>query len=152
MADQPSERLSPLQHADTGPASRIGILTGSDGSLGVSVMLLDVAGLAAVEARSVTELQALVRGGGVAAVVMDPELGDGWPVDVAEQAAGAMGEQVPVVLLCRHAHDAHVIQQRVSSTTVAVLVSGQFHADQLKSIIKGAIAVHRARSGSITLS
>ena len=152
MTHQPMARSRAHQGAGAEPATRVGILTGGDGSLGTAALLLEVAGLATVEARSVTELQALVRDSGIAAVVVDPELGDGWAVETAETVAAAIGGRLPVMLLCRHAHDAQVIQQRVAGPAISVLLHEELTAEQLATIIKGAIAAQGVRPKAVAPS
>ena len=95
------------------------------------------------------DLLALVRDGDFAAVVVDPDLGQGWAVTTAEQIVSSVSGLVPVVLVCRHDHDAQVIQQRLAGPTVIAMLAEQLTAEQLAAAVAGAIAAHAERSRAI---
>ena len=99
MPERPPSMLHPPEDAGTAHAIRIATLVGADGSLGTTALLLEVPSLDTVEAPSVSELLSLVRRGGITAVVIDPDLGQGWTVDTAQQVVTGVGELVPVTLL-----------------------------------------------------
>ncbi len=134
-------------NSDAGVAAslRVTALVGADRSLGTAALLLEAPGLSVSEAASLWELLELARGGSVAAIVADPEQGEGWTVDVAEQIVIQAQGVVPVTLICRHAADAQLIEQRVNRQEVSVLLHEGLTAQQLGSIVAGAVAMHRAR-------
>src|SRR4051794_22014592 len=98
MPERPLGMPQPYPDAGTTPATRIATLVGADGALGATALLLEVPGLDIVEASSVAELLSLVRAGGIAAVVVDPDLGQVWTVDTAQQVVTGVGDLAPVTL------------------------------------------------------
>lgn len=145
MPKAPFKSLQTPGDAAATPLLRLGALKGTDGSLGTAALLLEVAGVTAVEAMSVPDLVDLARSGGVAAVVVDPELGDGWPIDTAEQIATALRDNAPVIVVCGNSHDAKILEQRIGGSGVYVLQHSGLTAQQLIDIVKGAVAAHSTR-------
>lgn len=134
-------------YAGAMPKPHIGILINADGALGIAAMLIDAADLTTIEAESVLALTGLAQSGSVDAVVLDPELGDGWPIDIAEQVAVAVRGIRPLIVVCRQAHDAQLIKGRTAGNSVFVLHDAGLTPEKLIAVVKGAIATHQARSG-----
>src|SRR5690349_3056279 len=62
---------------------------------GLAGLLAGVAGVSARPARTLDELVALVETGAADAAVVDPDLPEGWPADVAEAVAERLAGRVP---------------------------------------------------------
>jgi len=108
---------------------------------GLAPLLGRAAGLAVRAARTLDELVALAEAGAADAAVVDPELGEGWPTDVAEAALRRLGGRVPLVLACRSPLDAAVLEARVSGReAVVVLVRDRLGADGLAAVLLGEAA------------
>lgn len=145
MPKTPVNSLQTPGDAAAAPLLRLGALKGADGSLGTAALLLEVAGVTTVEVVSVPALVDLARNGSIAAVVIDPELGDGWPIDTAEQIATALRDNAPVIVVCGNSHDAEILEQRIGRSGACVLQHAGLTAQQLVDIVKGAVAAHSTR-------
>ena len=124
---------------------RVVVLANVDGSLGAATMLLEVPGISITEVRTAKELVQLVRGGGIAAAVLDPELGGGWPVDTAEQVVNGIQDLVPLILVCRCTADAVLLASRTSRSGATVLRAEALTWVRLDAVVKGTVAAHDAR-------
>ena len=107
---------------------------------GLAPLLGRAAGLAVRAARTLDELVALAEAGAADAAVVDPELGEGWPTDVAEAALRRLGGRVPLVLACRSAADAAVLEARLGEPGAVVLVRDRLGADGLAAVLLGEAA------------
>jgi hypothetical protein len=144
----------PNRHPDVeagGPAvAQVGVLTGDSGTMGAAALLLGRADLTLRTADSVDGLLEVVRGGAVQAVVVDPEVGGGWPVDVADRLAVELRAAVPLILVCGIAHDATLIEQRINRADVRVLLREHLTPEQLAVVVRGAIAGYRGPSAIVS--
>lgn len=127
---------------------RVVVLADAEGSLGAASMLLEVPGISITEVRTAKQLVQLVRGGGIAAAVLDPELGEGWPADTAEQVVNGIQDLVPLILVCRCAADASLLASRNARFGVTVLQADALTSVRLDAVVKGAVAAHDARPTS----
>src|SRR3954468_20057901 len=78
-----------------GAALRVAVLEPPRPAPGLAALLAGRAGLAAAAVRSVAALAALVRAGRADAALVDPELDEGWPAEVAARVADALAGAVP---------------------------------------------------------
>ena len=127
------------------PLARVVALTDKAGALGCADPVLHIAGFAVTRAGSLTDLLQMARSGAVDVVLADPELGDGWSVDVADRLARELHAAAPVVLVCRTRVDAETIEARIARPGVHVLLDEHLTPDGLGQTLTGAIATYRAR-------
>ena len=146
MSDRSGLALQASENPGASAPIRVGTLVGSDGSLGTSDVLLAAPGLSLSETMSFSDVPRLARSGAVAAIIADPEQGGGWPIDTAEQIVSGARDLVPVILICRQAHDAALIEQRFGGPGVDVLLHGALTGQKLAEIVSGAAAAYAARA------
>lgn len=140
----PSDAVN--QDAERSGRGRVALLVAADGRLGMASELRGVHGLELVTAATTGDLVAMVLAGAAEAVALDPELGEGWPVDTAEQVTRSLRASVPVVIVCRSQEDAEQIEHRVGGGgTTSVVLGDRSSGHGLAASVKGLIAVHRAR-------
>jgi hypothetical protein len=106
-----------------------------------------LAGADRVSMRSVAtldELARLVEAGAADAAIVDPELGDDWPTDVGRRAAERLHGRVPLVLVCRSARDAAVLEDRVEGYSAVVLLRDRLAASDLAAVLVGEVTRRQA--------
>ena len=146
MSDHVTKQpLAPPGEANASPPLRVAMLIGPQGAAGAAELLRQTPGIQIVEASSLWVLLELVRGGTVAAVVADPEQGEGWPVSAAEKIVSQVQDHVPVVLVCRDGGDVRLLEQRIGGAGVRVALLAALDPQLLSAIVSGVIAAHRTR-------
>jgi hypothetical protein len=125
--------------------------------LSVAVLEADEGGLAELlagqsevmvrSANSVSDLVILVAAGAFDAILIAPELPDGWPTSVATEVADKLAAALPVVVVCRSSLDLQAISRAVAGRAT-VLSRGALDREGLMAIIAGEVAKHRAGPGS----
>lgn len=126
-----------------GALLRVATLLGPERSLGTAVLLSNAPGVSVCEATSLWALLELVRGGTVVAVVADPEQGEGWLIDTADRIVSQAQNLLPIILICRHAADVKLIEQRLGRPNVRVALQDALTPQLLSTIIAGMSAAHK---------
>src|SRR4051795_7292377 len=116
---------------------RVAVLEPPRPALGLAALLAARAGVAAASVRSVADLAALVRAGRADAALVDPELDEGWPAEVAARVADALGGAVPLVLVCRSPLDAAVLGRGPGGLRATVLLRERLSAADLEAVLRG---------------
>lgn len=127
---------APSESGRSKPGLTVAVLEAGSGLAG----LLATAGAEVRPAAEIDQLVELVKAGGVEAVVVDPELPEGWPVDIAERAVEQFGERVPVAVVCRSRRDADMIGHRLVGRGAAVLTRDGLSSVRLAAILTGEVA------------
>lgn len=126
-------------------ALRVVLLTAADGGLGTAGHLIQHPELEIVATASLPDLVRAAQGTSADAVVLDPELGDSWPVDTAEAVVGAPQRSLPVMLLCRSQVDAEQIKHRLGPLPGTLLLLASEHDGKaLVAALRGLVALARA--------
>lgn len=123
------------------------MLLAAGNDLGVLAPFLGSAEIELTVVNGVPELIEAARRQPPDVVLLDPELGQAWPVDLAETVVQALGEQVPVIVTCRSREDARHIEHRLgphAATVLPILDGGDAH--ELLSGLRGLIAAQRRRA------
>jgi CheY-like chemotaxis protein len=94
---------------------------------------------------TVAELLQLVDSHQVDAVLLDPELPEGWPATVAEQLVEGVNDRVPVLIACRSAADAQVIGDRLAGEWVFVMQRERLNPQAIVQLFAGANATRRTK-------
>jgi hypothetical protein len=125
--------------------------------LSIAVLEVDGGGLAELlagqsdamikSASSVPELVILVASSTFDAILVAPELPDGWPTSIAMEAADKLASALPVVVVCRSSHDLQAIRRAVARRA-EVIPRGVLDGENLMTILAGEVAKHRARGAS----
>ena len=129
---------------EAGAMLRVAVLEPPRPAPGLAALLAGRAGVAAASVRSVADLAALVRAGRADAALVDPELDEGWPAEVAARVADALAGAVPLVLVCRSALDAAVLAHGSGGLRAAVLLRERLTAADLEAVLRGEAAKRRA--------
>ena len=124
---------------------RIATLVGPDGTLGAAELLRQTPGIQVVEASSLSALLELVRASTIAAVVADPEQGEGWPANTADQIVAQVRDLVPIILICRGKADATLMEQRLAGPGVRIALHEALTPKLLAEVIAGMSAAHQTR-------
>lgn len=91
-------------------------------------------------ADSVDSLLERAEGGAFDAILVAPELPEGWPVSIADNVIDAVAGRVPLIIVCRNPQDAAVIESRGRQNGVVVLLRGQVGGSELANIVRGELA------------
>lgn len=145
MPNAPDRDLRSRSGTIAATTLRVGALKAVDGSLGTTAMLLKLADLMTAEAVSVSTLVDLARNGSIAAVVVDPEMGEGWPIDTVEQIVNELRDSAPVIMVCGNEHDAEIIEKRIAKSGLTMLRHTGLTAEKLAAAVRGAVAAHSVR-------
>jgi hypothetical protein len=112
-------------------------------------LLSDGQGVTVREAATLDGLADLITRESVHAVVLDPELPEGWPVSVGMEAAERFGGLVPLFLVCRSRQDASLLDERVGRHGVAaVMLREDIGATGFPDILRGEVARWRLKRRS----
>lgn len=101
----------------------------------------------AARATSLDMLMDMVAGGGIDAVLADPDLPESWPTSAATELTEGLASSLPVVLVCRSTHDVDAVRSAVAGTAT-VLLRDALDGEGLLAILKGEVAKHQAVRGA----
>jgi hypothetical protein len=131
---------------DSGPGqagATLAVATLEKGS-GLAELLAGTDGVSVRSVATLDELARLVEAGAADAAIVDPELGDGWPTDVGRMAAERLHGRVPLLLVCRSARDAAVLEGRVEGYSAVVLLRDRLAAGDLAAVLVGEVTRRQA--------
>ena len=149
MTDPPVVSLEPNGRYGDFAAVRVAVLTDPQGALGTAALLLEADGVHLMPAASLARLLAIVAAGEAQVAVVDPELGQAWPTEAAEQAVSELLARAPLIFICRVEHDAELIEQRVGGPAVRVLRHGGVSAVEIVTIARGLAAGSGGHPGTV---
>lgn len=121
------------------PIPRVGVLEVSGAADSLAGSLMAETAPDAFEVESFGDLSALLHRidhGDLAAVVVAPELPEGWPTSVATAVIDAVAGRWPLIIVCRSAQDVAVLTGRRPAGVVVLLRERAGPAD-LGSVVRG---------------
>ncbi len=121
---------------------RLGVLVGTAAHAPLQGLLQQPSTVACA---SVAELRALVDNGSIDAVLVDPEVDDAWPLDIAAEIMRSIGPKMPTLFICRTERDAQLIESRVLKIGGIVVRYDQASTESVGAIVRGDLAKRRAR-------
>jgi hypothetical protein len=131
--------------------SRLGVLE-APGSRDSLTQLLAVSDRSESPFRieTIEDVSSLLRraaGNEFAAIVVAPELSEGWPTSVAADVIDAIAGRLPLIFVCRSPQDAELIANR-GGREVVVLVRQRIVGAELVGVVEGELTRHRISAGS----
>lgn len=130
---------------------RLGVLERSGGGTSLADLLLSAGQEgAAFRVDAVDSLDRLLERAGQGAfeaILLAPELAEGWPVSNADSVMDALAGRVPLVIVCRSPQDAAVIGSRGDRDDVVVLVRERLNGAELAAVLRGELVRRKMASG-----
>jgi hypothetical protein len=119
----------------------IAVLEADEG--GLAELLAGQSGVMIKSASTVPELVILVAAGAFDAILVAPELLDGWPASIAAEVADKLGPALPVLVVCRSSHDLQAIRPAVAGRA-DVISRAAVDRERLMVVLTGEVAKRRA--------
>jgi hypothetical protein len=114
---------------------------------GLAELIAGQADVAVERTTSIEELTALVAGRTLNAILVDPDLPEGWPTSIATEITEKLASTLPVVMVCQSAHELEVIRRAVIGRAV-VVARNALDREGLVAILHGEVAKRQANSAS----
>lgn len=108
---------------------------GPDGPL--EKLLCSLERLSVRHVQDVESLRLLLLQGAIDAVVVDPELPEGWPITVSRQVAELADGVAPLIIVCRNDLDEQQIASHVKRHNVVVVSGTGLSPDRVDAILAG---------------
>lgn len=132
--------LQAMPGAGAPPHLRVAIIESDRIDSPLAALLAGHDGVETINATTVADALGLVDSQGAEAMLLDPELPEGWPSTVAEQIVEGIADRMPVLIACRSAADAQVIGDRLGGHRVWVVQREQLTAESAIRFFIGAVA------------